>query len=1169
MHKQNLSIESPFKVFDFKCANGFMLEASERQAAILDSLDAHIALLNEHGIIIEVNEAWKRFAEENQLSHDNYGIGLNYLDISEKAGVQGVEEGKAMAKGIREVSEGIRKNFTMEYSCDSPEEKRWFRAVVTPLSRKCRAGAVVAHFNITATKTAELQIEFDRRNRDALINSTNDLMWSIDRNLKLITANRAFCDIIRHLTGVEIKTGDYVLFPGAFDASEVEEWEKRYGRVLAGESFNEVKFMSNSTKTWVQMSFFPIMEAGEVIGAACYTRDITEQKSSEERIRQTQRMMTEAEHMANFGSWELYWDENQTPLEGTTVWSNQMYRIFGYEPGECLPSSEHFFSSVHPDDRDFVYEQFFRLLEEDVVFTIKYRIIKPDGTVRWVWEKAKTIRNKTTGRLEKVTGTTLDITERKESIERLQQAEQNYREIFDKASDAILVIDKKNGHVIDVNLKACEKTGYSKEEVLYGSLESLMAGTPGFTMEDAMTHVTAAVNEGQVIFEWLAKHKDGTLFWTEVNLVLATIAGVERFLAFFRLIEDRKKAEESIRISNERYELVTRATNDAIWDWNLLTNEVYWSEVYQNTYGFKNDNGKITNETWVKRIHPDDRARVVDSLEKALHDKNINFWQCEYRFIRFDHSIAHVCDKGYIIYDESGSPVRMVGALQDITERKIAEEALQKKTHDINERVKELNCLYSVSMILNNSCLSTDEMMQKCVNCIPKAYQYSEIARARIIMQGKEFTSPGFMESEWKQMMKIYLREVCVGSIEVFYLEKKPDEYVGPFLKEELALIHSIARNITLSIEQKRSEESLQGSEANLRMIFENTDNAFILLDTGFKIVSFNSIANDWARIAFGSVLKAGEMLLSKVVDEHKEKGYETMRQVLAGQTVESEISYPFPDGSSIWFYSRLAPVQNEKGEFFGVCITAKEITQQKNYEIERDKMTGEIIQRNKDLEQFAYIVSHNLRAPVANIIGFAEALKNFEMDETESRMMLDGLADSVAKLDVVITDLNTILQIKREFRDKWQPVCFSDIVEDIKISINHLIETENIVMRTDFSGADEMFTSRSYLYSIFYNLISNSIKYRKPGQPTVIEIKSRKAGPVIELIFSDNGLGIDLERAGNQLFGLYKRFHHGAAEGKGMGLFMIKTQIEALGGKISVKSQVNEGTEFIIEFKS
>ena len=218
----------------------------------------------------------------------------------------------------------------------------------------------------------------------------------------------------------------------------------------------------------------------------------------------------------------------------------------------------------------------------------------------------------------------------------------------------------------------------------------------------------------------------------------------------------------------------------------------------------------------------------------------------------------------------------------------------------------------------------------------------------------------------------------------------------------------------------------------------------------------------------------------------------------------------------------------------------------------QKEKMTADLIQRNKDLEQFAYIISHNLRAPVANIIGLSYRLQQTGLPDELRSQIGAGLSTSVTKLDEVIRDLNDILKIRQKVDESKQ-----------------LIENEKAVIFWDFTEAEEIVAIKSYLHSIFYNLISNSLKYRQLTVPPIIKITSRKVNGKIVLLFEDNGIGIDLSTAGEHVFGLYKRFHTDRAEGKGMGLYMVKTQVESMGGKISVSSEVNVGTQFLIEFNS
>jgi len=235
--------------------------------------------------------------------------------------------------------------------------------------------------------------------------------------------------------------------------------------------------------------------------------------------------------------------------------------------------------------------------------------------------------------------------------------------------------------------------------------------------------------------------------------------------------------------------------------------------------------------------------------------------------------------------------------------------------------------------------------------------------------------------------------------------------------------------------------------------------------------------------------------------------------------------------------------------------------------EAERTKMLADIVQRNKDLEQFSYIISHNLRAPVANISGLTELLQMRGIDRYDEKNFMHDLSMSVKKLDDVIMDLNYILQLKNNEDKKKEQVKFSDLLKDIKLSLSDLINSNDVEIRSDFSVVDEIPTLKSYLHSIFMNLITNSVKYRRPEMRPVIEVTSRKQGDKIQLYFKDNGLGIDLGKRGDQVFGLYKRFHN-HVEGKGMGLFMVKRQVESMGGKISIVSEVNKGTEFRIEFE-
>ncbi|MDP9079645.1 MAG: ATP-binding protein [Bacteroidota bacterium] len=261
-------------------------------------------------------------------------------------------------------------------------------------------------------------------------------------------------------------------------------------------------------------------------------------------------------------------------------------------------------------------------------------------------------------------------------------------------------------------------------------------------------------------------------------------------------------------------------------------------------------------------------------------------------------------------------------------------------------------------------------------------------------------------------------------------------------------------------------------------------------------------------------------------------------------------------------FTSKFTPLSEE--DILGKAL----LTMKDNLKTSGDELmqTAEnLIQRNKELEQFTYIISHNLRAPVANIIGLYQLLRLGADDEQEFLTLISSLGTSVQKLDEVIIDLNLILDVKQQVHEQMEEISFTQIVEDIKNTFDVYTQQGLIEIKCDFSTVDTIHSLKNYLYSIFYNLISNSIKFKRPEEKLLLQITSSNKKNKISVHFEDNGKGIDLQLNGSKLFGLYRRFDT-SVEGKGMGLYMVKTQVETLGGSIKVQSNADAGVTFIID---
>lgn len=388
-------------------------------------------------------------------------------------------------------------------------------------------------------------------------------------------------------------------------------------------------------------------------------------------------------------------------------------------------------------------------------------------------------------------------------------------------------------------------------------------------------------------------------------------------------------------------------------------------------------------------------------------------------------------------------------------------------------------------------------------------------------------------------------------------IKRGADDYI---LKDRLERLPSALMNVLEKFKLSRNyqanlEELSRASEEKI-MILESIRDGFYALDNNWTVTYWNKEAERILGMSRSDII--GRNIWEAYPDAVKTVSYDKYHVAKASGKVQH--FERFQDNLGIWLEINVYPSPK------GLSIYFKDFTERKLQELERSDMVNDILQRNKDLEQFSYIVSHNLRAPVANISGLAAELTDTTLKADEVAKLSNYLMISVKKLDDVIIDLNQVLQAKRELHEVKEKVVLSEIMGDVMLGLSAEINALRISFISDFSACDELWTVKSYFYSIFYNLISNAIKYSRSDITLKIEVRSKIENGLVIISFKDNGLGIDLQCYGEQLFGLYKRFHT-HIEGKGMGLFMVKTQLETLGGNISVTSTVNEGCEFLIVF--
>lgn len=304
--------------------------------------------------------------------------------------------------------------------------------------------------------------------------------------------------------------------------------------------------------------------------------------------------------------------------------------------------------------------------------------------------------------------------------------------------------------------------------------------------------------------------------------------------------------------------------------------------------------------------------------------------------------------------------------------------------------------------------------------------------------------------------------------------------------------------------------------------------------------------------------------LISSFVHPEDRKLTSKYREKLLENTplVNFENRYISKSGRIVWLQWSTIPLTKE-GLFYAI---AKDITHYKNLEKERNELIAQLSQKNEKLKNHNYSTSHDLRSPLNNILALVSLIDGSMIEDEQTKEILNLISASANGLK---NTMNSYLDHYKQLDisdDRLEPVNFGHVLQKVQTSIGSLIQKSSARFQVDFSDMESVMFRTNFMESIFLNLITNSIKYARPGVAPSISITSSQLDGKASLVYSDNGLGIDMKSVGHLIFKLNEQFH-GHTESKGIGLYLVHNQITSLGGTISVDSTVNKGTTFTITF--
>ena len=521
--------------------------------------------------------------------------------------------------------------------------------------------------DITERKSAESQKEFEKANNEALINSTEDAIWSVSKNFKLIAANNAFIKSIEYATGNIMQSGDDILTPEIYPADFLVLWKVFYETALQGKSFKQeiqIPALNNGIEIWLEVNFNPIYTDDNVVAIACYSRNITEAKAAAEKIKESEARLAEAQEVAKIGSWET----NLQTFE--VIWSKETQRIFGNKNFEAIISHEKFLEFTHPLDKEKVDKAFIESIPKTSINALVHRIITPDNIVKDVEERWHIV-NDGTGKPLRAIGTVQDITERKKADDKIKESELRYRSLIEQATDAICIADVSM-KFIEMNPYACELFGYTMEEAVKLSLQDIifkedLVANP-IKVEEVALGITVR-NERRL------KRKDGT----EVDMEVSTkLMQDGRLIMFGHDITERKTAEKLLEAAYNEKNTILESISDAFFSVDKNWVVTIWNKEAERVL-MKPRNEIMGHHLW---------QVFADSIDSASY-KNYHVAVESHEPVRFEDYYPAL-NKWYEI-SAFPSDMGLSVYFKDVSERKISEIQLKELNLSLQKRSFELS----------------------------------------------------------------------------------------------------------------------------------------------------------------------------------------------------------------------------------------------------------------------------------------------------------------------------------------------------------------------------------------------------------------------------------------------------------------------------------------------
>ncbi|WP_017314294.1 PAS domain-containing protein [Mastigocladopsis repens] len=672
--------------------------------------------------------------------------------------------------------------------------------------------------------------------------------------------------------------------------------------------------------------------------------------------------------------------------------------------------------------------------------------------------------------------------ERQRVEDALRESEQRWQLALRGNSDGIWDWNVKTNEVF-FSTRWKEMLGYSEHEIVNHLDEWMSRIHP-----DDIARVTRVIQDHFArktpfyISEYRVRCKDGSYKWVlDRGQALWDDEGtVVRMAGSHTDITEHKLAEEKLQESEKRFQILARATNDAVWDWDLLTDKLWWNDSVQTLFGYSPEEVKSEATWWYEHIHPNDRERIVSDIH-AVINSNQQFWSNEYLFRRADGSYAYIFDRGYVVHDNIGKSVRMIGAMMDISERKRVQEELQRQ----NLRSQ----LFADITLKIRQSLQIDEILQTTVTEVQKLLHAERVLIFRLLSDGSG----------------IVVQEAVVGGV--------------------LAVL---------------------GHNLHDPCFVED----YIQKYRHGRISAVTDIEHGGIEPCYVEFLKRLSVRSNLIVPI-------LLKNQLWGLLIAHQCTQPRQWTS--WETELLRHLADQ----IGIALAQAQLLEQET------RQRQELLRSNDELQQFAFIASHDLQEPLRKIKTFGERLKAAYSDALtdQGRDYLDRMQNATRRMQALIEDLLTLSRVTTRGQP-FVPVDLTQVTQEVLSDLEIRIQQTGAYVEVGelpIIHADPL-----QMRQLLQNLIGNALKFHRQGERPIVNIYTQQlndqdAVEFCQIIVEDNGIGFD-EKYLDRIFNVFQRLHgRSEYEGTGIGLAICRKIVERHNGSISAQSTPGQGSRFIV----